>query len=132
MIVHVHGDPAPQGSVRAINVRGVCRVVAGGDNASKKKLAAWRKAVAKAAKETMGGADPWDCPVWLAVRFHLPAPGSPRWPQAATGFDLDKLTRALLDGLTGVVFVNDARVCKLTAEKVWSDVGGAVVDVRPM
>lgn len=133
MIVHVHGEPAPQGSMRAIRDRaGNCHVVAGGDDKAKKRLATWRKTVAAAAAEAMGGGEPWDRPVSVSVRFYLSAPVLPRWREAATGYDVDKLARALLDSLTGVVFVNDARVCRLTAEKVWGDQPGAVISILPL
>lgn len=43
--------------------------------------------------------------------------GAPRYPR----LDIDKLSRALLDGLTGVVYDDDSQVVWLSAEKAWDD-----------
>jgi crossover junction endodeoxyribonuclease RusA len=44
-------------------------------------------------------------------------PRAPRYPR----LDVDKLGRALLDGLTGVCFDDDSQVVWLSAEKGWDD-----------
>ncbi len=48
---------------------------------------------------------------------------------AAPRLDLDKLARALLDGMTGVVYVDDKQVVRLVAAKEWGE-DGASVTVR--
>ena len=42
--------------------------------------------------------------------------------------DLDKLERAALDALTGVLYLDDRQVARLSADKSWGDIPG--VDVR--
>ncbi len=46
-------------------------------------------------------------------------PGASHYPTKPP--DIDKLTRLVLDSLTGVLFVDDAQVVRLGAEKVWVD-----------
>ena len=47
--------------------------------------------------------------------------------------DLDKLVRAALDALTGIVFGDDGQVCELYAHKLYGDgPGSLVVEVEPI
>jgi len=48
---------------------------------------------------------------------------SPRWPTARLYGDIDKLERAVLDGLTGVVWCDDSQVCSVRKVKRWAGVG---------
>lgn len=94
------------------------------------RLKRWRKAIAAEAKLAMSGAELWTGPVVLTCEFVLPRPSS-HWtksgrltksaPRAPTGKpDTNKLTRAVEDALTGVVYEDDAQV-------VWyGDVGGSL------
>ena len=62
-------------------------------------------------------------PVAAALDFVLPRPSSAprrhpfRWALAARRPDLDKLARAALDALTGIVWRDDAQVVSLTVQK---------------
>lgn len=44
--------------------------------------------------------------------------------------DLDNLIKAILDGLNGVVFDDDAQVVRLVAEKRYSDCDSVVVEIE--
>ena len=44
--------------------------------------------------------------------------------------DVDKLARAVLDAMTGVVFRDDAQVVKLEVEKQYSAMAGVGIAVR--
>ena len=45
--------------------------------------------------------------------------------------DCDKLARAILDALTGVAYIDDAQVCKLSAAKVYTEgTEGVQIKVR--
>jgi crossover junction endodeoxyribonuclease RusA len=125
------GIPATQGSARAF-LRGGRAVVA---HDSKSKLLSWRSVVAaeaaKAFQATLLPA-PLDVPLLLRVLFVLPRPASaPKrrvYPDRKP--DLDKLLRALKDGMTGVIYTDDARVCRVVAEKVYGAPARAEVEVR--
>jgi hypothetical protein len=64
-------------------------------------------------------------PVALRAEFRLPKPASaPKrlrtWPIKARSGDVDKLARACLDALTGVLFADDAQVISLMVTKDWA------------
>lgn len=121
----VPGIPRPQGSKRYL---GPGKVVESGS----KHLAPWRADVRAVAEAVIEG-DPgalWDQPVQVHLAFWLPRPKShfgtgrnagvlkdsaPQFP--ATPPDLDKLARAVLDAITGVVIADDKTVVQLAAAK---------------
>jgi crossover junction endodeoxyribonuclease RusA len=49
-----------------------------------------------------------------------------------TAPDIDKLGRALLDAMTGVVFADDRQVVALAMEKRWGDSGRVIVRVTDL
>lgn len=135
------GRPRPQGSMRAIRDRaGNCRMVEGGDDQSKAKLRAWRKAVKTAARtwrETHPTFSPLTGPVQVRLSFRLARPKShPRhvrtWPISKQTGDIDKLERAILDALTGELFVDDAQVVGVVKTKDWGDPPGCEVRLRAL
>lgn len=82
-----------------------------------KNLPAWRKAVAAAAREVHKG-EPLDEPLITRLDFYLPKPKKPRWLVPATAPDIDKLERAINDGLQdGGLIKNDSRVVQSITEK---------------
>lgn len=114
-IIEVQGTPAPQGSKRHI---GGGRMIE-----ANKNLPAWRAAVQKAAQQAHTG-DPYDGPIHVTVDFFLTKPKNPRWQVPATGYDLDKLQRAIGDALEKAkVITNDARITRWEAQK-WYPAGG--------
>jgi len=122
----VHGLPIPQGSTRVWMVNGKPITTS-----SAKGLAAWRRVVADVAQR-FAPPEPWAGPVGVTLQFGLPKPKSaPKrkrvWPDKRP--DLDKLTRAVLDALTYVVFADDSQVVEIHAGKDYSP-PGVVVEVR--
>lgn len=118
----VYGEPVSQGSVRAFKDRaGNARVAQGGSDTNKVKLADWRQAVASEGRKALGEnpGPTEDGPVTVAVVFMLPKPKSqPRWKLwPTTKPDIDKLLRAVLDALTGVLYKDDSQVVSVTASK---------------
>ena len=105
----VVGTPVPQGSTRAFVVNG--RAVT---TSKTRNLVEWRRAIADGARQANGFADPLEGPLSVTVYFTLRRPKSaPRrevWP--AKRPDLDKLVRAVLDGLSvdAQVIRDDAQV----------------------
>lgn len=116
--VEVRGTPRPQGALQ---------IGSGGHNGKKfhlynrsgAPLADWRHAVASEARARAPKA-PWSGPVVVALTFKLQKPKSApksRRVYPAKPPDIDKLVRAVLDALTGVVFEDDKQVLQLWAEK---------------
>lgn len=118
---NVFGKPVPQGSWVPFISKSTGRAMAKPSN--EKELNAWRKLVADTANACRPPwlHEPYDGPVYVKLVYvrrrndsdYLAdgvtlRKGAPRYP--ATAPDVDKLTRAMLDALTGVAFTNDARV----------------------
>ena len=123
---HVHGLPIAQGSTRAWVVHGKPIITS-----SAKGLSTWRRLVADVA-QNYAPEEPWEGPVGIELHFGLPKPKSaPKrkrvWPDKRP--DLDKLTRAVLDALTYVVFADDSQVVDIRASKDYG-APGVVVEVR--
>jgi len=119
----VRGLPIPQGSTRTwvTNGRPVITSAAKG-------LSVWRRLVADVAQDY---APPqlWEGPIRMDLTFGLPKPKSaPKrkrvWPDKRP--DLDKLTRAVLDALTHVMFVDDSQVVEIHASKDYGPPGVAI------
>jgi Holliday junction resolvase RusA-like endonuclease len=121
----VRGTPAPQGSKHAYVVGNRARVVE-----DSKMSAPWRDSVAAAAADAMNGASPIDAPVTVTITFFFARPQSVKRPLPSVRPDIDKLARAVLDGLTaGGVYTDDSRVVDLHAKKRYRDVPGAEITV---
>jgi crossover junction endodeoxyribonuclease RusA len=117
VIIVVRGIPAPQGSKRHV---GGGRMVE-----SSRAVGPWREAVRAETQRAMKAARecPITGPVSVIIRFYLPRPKStPKrivWP--AKRPDLDKLARAVLDGLTaGGAWDDDAQVVELVTSKMFA------------
>lgn len=135
----VSGKPGTKGSTRAfprVKKDGTIGVVVTSDN---RKLGVWTDAVAWAARAAMRRER---CamtvePVSVALVFYVRQPQRPRhhlFPVAKP--DLDKLSRAVLDALTGVVYHDDAQVVSMTASKHYASeppvVEGVIVTVESL
>ena len=110
----IAGLPVPQGSKKAFVVGK--RAVIVDDNAA--ALKPWRAKVGTAADigVTFAG------PVTVNLTFYMPSPKRPRWDVPAVKPDLDKLTRAVLDGLTdGGLIEDDARVVDMRLREFYAD-----------
>ena len=116
------GKPAPQGSKRHVG-RGILLE-------SSKRCKPWRQDVKYAALEALP--DDWyammDKPISVSITFIFARPKGhfrtngelkPKAPSHCTARigDVDKLSRAILDSLTGVCFEDDAAVITLIAQK---------------
>ncbi|MCA1693651.1 MAG: RusA family crossover junction endodeoxyribonuclease [Actinobacteria bacterium] len=87
----------------------------------------WRNTVAKTVRHARGPVPVLDCPVVLELEFVLPRPaGTPkrRTPSATKQHhDLDKLQRAVFDGLTGVALRDDCLIVDVHATKRIAELG---------
>lgn len=142
VVVNVHGVPAPKGSMKAFVVGRVApRAVVTHDNNERTKM--WAGLVGEAARAAMVGRVMFrDQAVQVHVEFRLPRPAghykpsgeirrsAPRFPLVKP--DLDKLVRATMDAIKGVVFDEDSRIVSIAAGKYYAtaDVGpGALITV---
>ena len=124
--IFVRGVPAAKGSVSAFPIRrrsGKLGVAITHSTRSKTWEALVREQLPERVRLTG--------PVEVEVTFRLPRPLSVTREQPAVRPDLDKLVRAVLDALTGLI-EDDSRVVRLWAQKVYASPGdeGAEVTVR--
>jgi Holliday junction resolvase RusA-like endonuclease len=119
--VQVFGDPAPQGSMTC-KARHVTKPNLQPSN--EKELKAWRSRVEKAGRAlpVTGLVGPLRVVATHTIARPRTVPLRVRaWPMVVSA-DVDKLARALLDGLASSgVFGNDAQVCGLTVWKRYPD-----------
>lgn len=127
--VHLHFsvagvEPVAQGSMRAP----AAGVVVHNDG---RKLRGWRELVTAAAREACRGRKPWTGPVQLKLTFAFRQPRDRRGLQLKfTKPDIDKLERAVLDALTGVLYQDDAQVYAVEKIKLWQAQDGAGLAVE--
>lgn len=103
----VKGLPIPQGSMKVINGHMI--------HSQGSTLTGWRSQVGYAAREA--GAKPHLEAVHIEMVFTMPRPKTVTRPEPSVAPDLDKLVRAVLDGLTAVAYRDDGQVTSLTATK---------------
>ncbi len=132
--IEVLGEPAPKGSMRAMLMRGKPILVPGGTSTNQKKLRAWANAIKARVGEQLGErSEPLyvEQPLRVSLLFKLPRPANhfgakgllphaPAHPMACKD-DVDKLARAVLDALTGVLYDDDGRIAVLQVEKQWGE-----------
>ena len=117
----VYSDPVPKGSTKAFVVNGrACTT-----NANS-KTKAWETLVATVAQEHRPE-ELWRGPVAVALRFIVSKPKTVKRGYPSVKPDIDKLARAVLDGLTGIVFQDDAQVIDLEVRKRYGDSPGVSV-----
>ena len=128
---YVGGTPLPKGSGTVH--KGVWFETA--DRKTKRRpagaLKRWSSTVgwaAKTAASEAGITDLLNEPLTVALVFYVDAD-----PSVQGSGDIDKLTRAILDALEGVIYKNDARVVELFVEKHREIEGdpGVWIQVRP-
>lgn len=134
----VRGKPAPQGSKRHVGNGRMIEV--------SKAVGPWREAIRAETQRLMDGFSSV-CPVKVVVWFMLPRPkghyrtgrnshllrdGAPGRPAGTP--DLDKLCRAVLDGLTmGGAWKDDGQVVTLIAAKLYAtDFTGCKIEITEL
>lgn len=142
----VPGRPVPQGSKTAFVSKSTGRPIVVDKDV---RLPQWRMKVTTYAMDMLGITPPLEGPVGIRIIFTLDRPKShfgtgknatkvkpsaPPFP--ATMPDIDKLIRAILDGLTDArVWLDDGQVVWCQATKVWSDdkfAAGAYLSIGEM
>ena len=117
----IPGTPVQQGSKSGFSRVGSTSVQMTDQNA--KTLKPWRQTVATHADRGVT----FDCPLSVELTFVMPRPKRPRWDVPAVKPDVDKLARAVLDGLTdGGLIADDARVVRLLCVEEYATVANPV------
>lgn len=139
--LRVRGIPQAQGTARAFVAGGRARI-ATDSNRANSPIGAWRSAIATEARLVFGDEPASRAPVRIVGELTWPRPLShyragtpakglradaPRFK--ASKPDIDKTERAVLDALTGIVYVDDAQVVGLDVVKLWGDTPGAVLAI---
>lgn len=137
--VLVRGLPAPQGSKRGIVNRYTQRVAM---VESSKRVKPWRADIREAVSTEMGGRPPHQGALSMSITFVFPRPkghyGTGRnasilkesAPKHHIGKpDLDKLCRAALDAMSGIVYADDAQIVQLHLSKRYPGHGDGPVEV---
>lgn len=119
IVVEVEGDPRPQGSKVGFIVSGKV-VMTEGRGPQLKLFRAWRKTVKAAAKEAMIG-PLLTGPVTVDITFRLRRPMTVERAYPSIAPDLDKLTRAVFDSLTGTVWKDDSLVVGMVVRKLYAE-----------
>jgi crossover junction endodeoxyribonuclease RusA len=121
------GSPQPKGSTRSFVING--RVVTTSDNPA---LHTWQKVIRFCAQDWKSGLLPASTPVSIDIIFTLQRPPSVsagRRPLPIVKPDCDKLARAVLDALSGIVYRDDAQVVDIHARKRYGDTPGIECEV---
>lgn len=132
--MHVHfwvpGIPKGQGSLRSFKHAVTGAVITPQDP----KVKSWRGLVAWCAMQAYVGQQPAPGPVRVDCVFVLPRPkthyrtgnksshlrtDAPEYPTKKNTGDIDKLLRAILDAMTGIIFDDDSQVVDARSRKIY-------------
>jgi crossover junction endodeoxyribonuclease RusA len=117
----VKGKPVPQGSMKFIRP-GVMIHSRAAD------LAVWRADIARNAE--LFGFKPVSGGVKVEIDFIFNRPKSAQRAFPTVAPDLDKLIRAVLDGLTGVAYEDDSQVILIQATKTYGQNVGVWIGIE--
>lgn len=124
----VPGQPAPQGSHKAIFRRGMRFPIVTDDNP---RTRPWRALVSLVASQHRP-ADLITGPVRLTARFFFSRPKSSRREHHTVRPDVDKTLRSTFDSLTGVLWVDDSQVVEVSTSKAYGDPPRAEIRVEEL
>jgi Holliday junction resolvase RusA-like endonuclease len=130
IFVAVEGRPAPKGS----RIAGKTKAGKAYTYPASTYEKGWVEEVKHATQLAMRHRQPPDPPYEIDLTFYLSPSKRPvyAWP---TQQDLDKLARAVIDGLVkGGAMVDDRHVCSLTVRKTWAREHrpmGVIAEIRP-
>lgn len=117
----VKGRPVPQGSMKFIRPGVMIHNRA-------EDLAVWRANIARQAGQA--GFRPVEGGVKITTDFVFLKPKSSKRAFPWVKPDLDKLIRAVLDGLSGVAYVDDAQVILIQATKTYGQNEGVWITIE--
>ena len=117
----VRGRPVPQGSMKFVRP-GVMI------HSRSQDLALWRADIARNAE--LFGFKPIASAVKVELDFIMSKPKSAKRAFPSVKPDLDKLIRAVLDGLTGVAFEDDSQVILIQSSKTYGENQGVWIRIE--
>ncbi len=124
----VYGTPRPQGSTRAFMKPGMRFPVVTSDN---RALKPWRQEITASAIALKVLPFEKDIPVEITLNFYFTRPKSAKNRKGMTVRpDGDKLIRACLDSIKGVLIHDDAQVVELHARKHYGGPERVTVEIR--
>jgi len=121
----VYGLPAPQGSKK--HAGGGIMVE------TNKATLPWRSTVSKAAsvfkdgRENLEGKLPLAGPIKADLLFTFPRPVSVQREDHITKPDIDKLTRAVFDSITGILIADDSNINEMIVRKEYGEPGVYII-----
>lgn len=128
--IFIEGEPKPQGSKQGF-IRGGKVVLV----ESQKQLPAWREHMTQMLQlKQLEETQPFTTAVNVALTFWLERPKSVKRAYATGTYDIDKLTRAVLDSVTKAgVWRDDSDVVDLTVRKTYADnhAPGVLISITP-
>jgi len=95
---------------------------------NREKLNTWTRQIRQTARAAYSPAAPSQAAIDLKIKFFMPA--SRNKGACITRPDLDKLARAVMDALEGIIYADDSQVVRLTAEKVYNPFKGADIEIK--
>ena len=113
----VNGKAVPQGSLKFINGHAI--------HVRAQDLALWRADIARIARTVIN--EPAEEGVEIYLTFNVRKPKTVNRNEPFIRPDIDKLARAVLDGLSGVAYKDDEQVVKLTAIKQYAETEGVQI-----
>lgn len=122
--ISVAGHPAPKGS--RVHFRN------GGSREASKRAGPWVEQIAYAARANRPAGKTLEPPYEVELTFSMPKGKRPKYGWPTKDGDLDKLERAVLDGLTqGGLIVDDRHVVALTSRKAFGTPGVQIAISSP-
>ena len=118
----VSGKPVPQGSLKFINGHAI--------HVRAQDLALWRADIANTARKVL--VSKAEGAVEITLTFILLKPKTVKRDEPFVRPDLDKLIRAVLDGLTDVAYLDDQQVTHITANKMYGDNQGVWIRIKDL
>ena len=126
IVFFVAGEPVPQGSTKAFYIKKLERVVTTHTNANTE---AWRHRIATEAQHAnelrsqsyFSEDRRLGYEVLMEFVFTRPKSTPKRWKLNTKRPDLDKLVRAVLDGITNVLIPDDSQVVRIIASKCYGE-----------
>ena len=130
-VFFVRGIPAPKGSKKGFVSRSGHAIIV---DSNKKSLRDWESAIRYVLQNGWTG-PPHDGAVNVRLDFCLlrpPSVSAKKRPYPIVTPDLDKLARACLDPMTGIVFRDDAQVTDLVLSKSYAEESGVRIVIEPI
>ena len=118
----VSGKPVPQGSLKFINGHAI--------HVRAQDLALWRADIANTARKVL--VSKAEGAVEITLTFILLKPKTVKRDEPFVRPALDKLIRAVLDGLTDVAYLDDQQVTYITANKMYGDNQGVWIRIKDL